>query len=162
MPRPRSRSSIDLSGIPSATLQSHRPLADINQIVRRGVPPAPGPGQYADLVGRPDYLEAANTVARVSQGFARLPAKIRDYCDNRPENYLELLSLAESGEATDDELSLLKSVGISIPDIRDGEVSDPPTPGSTPPNASPEASTIPPAVKGSDPGVPPSRTPNDD
>lgn len=142
MPRSRVRSSIDLDGIPSLTVRSQQGLADINQIVARGIPPVTSPGSFVDLVDRPDFLQASNTVATVSQGFARLPAKLRDYCSNDPSVYLELLHAVQGGEAPADALDLLVSSGV----LKRTQAEPKP----------------PPPVVEADPVAPPSQVPNDD
>lgn len=148
MPRPRNRVSIDLSGIPSLTFVSHQPLADINQIVQRGIPPVVDPGVSADLVGHGDYLAQCDTVARIQQGFARLPAKLRDHCNNDPAAYLALLHDVQAGEASPESIDLLVASKV----LKRQKLSQPSEPAPNAPQAEPKA----------DPAPAPGQTPNDD
>lgn len=85
-------------GDTSLTRQSMAADTDVNAIlarhIRSGIPlPAAGtrPFSYGDFTGFGDYHEAMSLVVDAQRQFGQLPAHIRDYCDNDPGKFLELV-----------------------------------------------------------------------
>lgn len=78
------------------TKQSHALQTDINHIMKRyiahGQVPSNGrPMMYGDFTSVGSYHEALNRVQQARDSFARLPAHIRDYCQNDPGRFLDLV-----------------------------------------------------------------------
>lgn len=78
---------------PGRTKQSFKAECDINNIMSRfrktGVLDFTTryQAQYADVTGV-DFVKAMQTVATAHSMFHAMPAHIRDYFENRPENFL--------------------------------------------------------------------------
>ena len=81
--------------LPSCTKQSHKKACDINAIITRwkqtgqleqnlsGRDP-----QYGDFTNVADYLGSLTKVTEAKDDFERLPADLRDRCDNDPAKFL--------------------------------------------------------------------------
>lgn len=82
---------------PSPTVQAEKDNCDINVIMKRyGVtgqmaPPARIP-QYGDFEGITDFQSAQNAVASAKSAFMELPADVRTFFKNDPQQYLAFCS----------------------------------------------------------------------
>lgn len=78
------------------TKQSMALESDVNTIVARhiahGIPfPVSGRASYGDFFGVTDYHEALDRLKLAEDEFGRLPAGVRDYCENDPGVFLNLV-----------------------------------------------------------------------
>jgi phage internal scaffolding protein len=77
---------------PSMTRQEFKDELDRNNIINKYIPynqlPDPRNQVYADLSDLPDFLEAAQTVAKAEQAFASLPSNLRTRFQNDPTKLL--------------------------------------------------------------------------
>lgn len=78
------------------TKQSMAAQTDVNQIVARhvahGVPfPDGGGAGYGDFSSALDYHSALNSIREAQDTFLRLPAAVREYCENDPGKFLDLV-----------------------------------------------------------------------
>lgn len=75
--------------------QSMAAETDINAIVARhvahGVPLPVGAPSYGDFSSSLDYHSALNSLIAAQDEFSRLPASVRDYCQNDPGMFLDLV-----------------------------------------------------------------------
>lgn len=83
------------SGGRKMTKQSMAAETDINAIVKRHIafrmPLPEGPPSYGDFTGFGDFHAAQNQVVEAREQFLALPAHIRDYCENDPGKFLDLV-----------------------------------------------------------------------
>lgn len=91
----RIRVVADVGG-PSLTKQSMAAETDINSIVARHIAhDAPffvdGRATYGDFSGFDDYHGSLNAVMRAQEEFMKLPAAVREHCDNDPGEFLQMV-----------------------------------------------------------------------
>lgn len=119
------------SGGPVMTKQSMAAETDINNIVARHIAhDAPffdgGRAVYGDFTGAQDYHASLNRLIQAQDEFSRLPASVRDFCDNDPGKFLDLVM----DEKRRPELVKLGLVPEAVPAVA---VADPPVSPPTPP-----------------------------
>lgn len=91
------RRKVTLECGPSMTEQAHADQVNIHSIMKKyketGMVDhmAAHSGDYADMVGAPDYLEAQNIIAEANSLFASIPSYIRDDFGNDPAQFLDFL-----------------------------------------------------------------------
>lgn len=103
-------------GGPVLTKQSMAAETDINQIVARHIAHklpfyADGRASYGDFTGAVDYHTALNALVSAQEEFAKLPAAVRDHCENDPGEFLDMVM--DPGRR--DELVALGLVPEAIP-----------------------------------------------
>lgn len=83
----------------SMTEQSHKQSCDIKFIMKKAVKTGmithrkQTEGEYVNLIGKPDYHEALNTVTQANQLFESIPAEIRfDKFNNDPQKYIKYVT----------------------------------------------------------------------
>ena len=83
----------------SMTIESEAPGTTIDSYLKRyqatgllGDPVRYSAGQFGDFADLQTFQESMNTVARVTETFAALPAALRAKFDNNPANYVEFIS----------------------------------------------------------------------
>lgn len=107
---------LKMPGGPSMTKQSMAAETDINQIVARHIAHdapffADGRAAYGDFFGHGDYHASLNAVMQAQDEFMKLPAAVRDHCENDPGKFLELVY----DPARRDELVKLGLVDAAVP-----------------------------------------------
>jgi len=129
------------------TKQAEAAETDINAIIRRhrqmGVPfPQGGDANYGDFSNALDFHSALNRVREAEQTFALLPPDVREFCQNDPGRFLDLVMDPDRR----DELVALGLVEGAMPAAA--------KPAAAPPAPAPPAPAEPPV-----PGSPPAPVP---
>lgn len=137
--RPRVNVLSDTVG-ETMTKQSMAMETDINAIVARhiahGVPfPEGDTAVYGDFSDGLTYHEACNAVLEAQATFMLLPAAVRDYCDNDPGRFLDLVH-DPSKRADMEALGLVPQAVPAVPVLE-------PVPVPEPPNPAPPADPVP-------------------
>lgn len=107
---------LTMPGGPSMTKQSMAAETDINAIVARHIAhDAPffvdGRASYGDFFGSGDYHASLNAVMQAQEEFLKLPAAVRDHCQNDPGEFLQMVY----DPARRDELVKLGLVEAAVP-----------------------------------------------
>lgn len=129
------------------THQEFRDECDINQIMatwrRTGQTPHLQRGQpwYGDFENADDFQTAVNRVRQAQDQFMALPSYVRDYCNNDPATFIELLADPQACEE-------MEAIGLRLDEAREGssersegasEKPSPSKPTHAPPKADPPA-----------------------
>lgn len=127
---PRFRVTADPVG-PSLTKQAMALETDINAIVARHIAhgvgfPAGGPANYGDFSDSLSYHDALNSLREAEQSFGMLPAAVRDFCDNDPGKFLDLVF--DPAKRADLEKLGLVPAAVPVPPV----VAPSPAPGVVP------------------------------
>lgn len=93
----RKRVQVSFKNTISRTKPEFSKSVDINQIVKRGLPPAP-PLQYADLTNLPSLEDAFRITRHAEEMFSKLPSNIRKLIDNDPSRLEEFIKDPENQE----------------------------------------------------------------
>lgn len=115
--------AIDCSAEPDKTLQQFKEEVDLNTMIRRfgvtGQPPTASSRTpfYGDFSNVPDYQTALNAVRAAEDGFAALPAAVRERFGNNPGALLDFIG----DDANYDEavkLGLIPAKPVSDPIVK--------------------------------------------